>query len=314
MSQIFPSAPVDHWSNLLWAVGSPGITGSLESSFLPTTLPWLPEKRRERLLEYFAQSQVNKKLSPQLEAFLQHYSERKPTSRLGVYFERLWAFVFEHHPDYQLLHHNLPLRIADKTLGELDFVVRHLPSDTCEHWEVAVKFYLQLPGHFWIGPGLRDRLDIKLRRMAEHQLPLIRRPEVVYLLQDLNLKIEQQWALIPGRLFYALEGPAKARGKLSKRQMQFWWADPDSFNLYLSTFPQYQSLRWFYLSKPTWLAPLQPDLTSESHSDELPKALDKAPVDRPLCVAAKDKSGEVCRGFIVPKHWYPEALASLPGH
>ncbi|WP_143730486.1 DUF1853 family protein [Microbulbifer sp. GL-2] len=313
MSQFIPNASVDHWSNLLWTVGSTDITNSLNPKFLLEKLPRLPAARRKQLLDYFSSPQVHKRLSPQLDAFLHNYSEHKPTSRLGVYFEQLWAFAFEHHHDYQLVHHNLPLRTAGQTLGELDFVVRYLPADTCEHWEVAVKFYLQLPGPYWIGPGLKDRLDIKLKRMAQHQLPFIRRPEVESLLQDMGLNIDRQWAQIPGRLFKALGTPkAQASRKSSRGDSHYWWATPDSFIDYFNTSPHYQDLSWLHLPKCVWLAPLQRGLAEGYSFKQLVMALERNTLDRPLCISALDKCGEVCRGFIVPENWYPRALESLP--
>ena len=45
------------------------------------------------------------------------------------------------------------------------------------HLESAIKYYLHRPPHpsqwqQWLGPNGRDRLDIKLAHMTEHQLPL----------------------------------------------------------------------------------------------------------------------------------------------
>jgi len=314
MPQFIPSAPVDHWSNLLWTVGSTDIVNSLNPKFLPEKLPWLPVARRKQLLDYFSSPKVHKSLSTQLDAFLHNYNEHKPTSRLGVYFERLWAFAFEHHPDYHLIHHNLPLRTAGQTLGELDFVVRYLPTDICEHWEVAVKFYLQLPGPYWVGPGLKDRLDIKLNRMAQHQLPFIRRPEVESLLQGLSLDINRQWAQIPGRLFKILGTPSEAQANRRSpwRDSHYWWATPKSFIGYFNTLPHLQDLSWLHLPKCAWLAPLQRGLVEGYSSKQLVMALERNTLDRPLCISALDKHVEACRGFIVPASWYPTALESLP--
>ena len=75
-----------------------------------------------------------------------------------------------------MLASGIELRAEGRTLGELDLLV----SGEGEVWhlELAVKFYLCAPGRpgdawsDWIGPNGRDRLDRKLDRMRDHQLPL----------------------------------------------------------------------------------------------------------------------------------------------
>ncbi|MFA0811644.1 DUF1853 family protein [Microbulbifer epialgicus] len=314
MTNFIPSAPVDNWTNLLWAVGSADIAGPAAWKGPLPRLPWLTKLRRSQLLDYFSRPVAREQLSVQLERFLDKCSKQKPTARLGVYFERLWAFAFNHHPDYRLLHHNLPLRTSDRTLGELDFVVTHLPSDSCEHWEVAVKFYLELPGPYWLGPGLRDRLDIKLERMVQHQLPLIYCPLVQPLLQGLELHIEQQWALMRGRLFRSLaslENPLvdNSRQSLEESRTDYWWADLDSFSNHFDALRH--NIRWLHLSKPAWLAPLQQGYECGCSFKQLTQVLEKETVDRPLCIAALDHHGEINRGFIVPNNWYQAAMATI---
>ncbi|HET8790856.1 MAG TPA: DUF1853 family protein, partial [Modicisalibacter sp.] len=105
--------------------------------------------------------------------------------RLGHYHEALWHFLLEHAPDTRLLAHNLPIRDAKRTLGELDllYVTRHDAQPV--HLELAIKYYLGLPDGpedsasqaRWIGPGCADSLAIKHRHAVAHQLPLAKRPE-----------------------------------------------------------------------------------------------------------------------------------------
>ncbi|MEZ5448189.1 MAG: DUF1853 family protein [Thiolinea sp.] len=79
----------------------------------------------------------------------------------------LVGFWLQLSPHYQLLYSQLPVRDTERTLGELDFIVRRVADDAVLHLEVAVKFYL---GHAagqgglaqmanWHGPSLQDRLD-----------------------------------------------------------------------------------------------------------------------------------------------------------
>ena len=294
---VFPSAHPDHWNNLLWALTADDI------SCLPA-LPWLPRARREELARFFAVPATRAALEDDLLATVD--SER--SRRLGVYFENLWAFVFAHHPQYQLIARNLPLRAEGKTLGELDVVVRYLPDGVTEHWEIAVKFYLQV-GHYWVGPGLKDRLDIKLAHTRDHQLPVIHQPAAHHLLQQQGIDIERQWTVMPGRRFRPLaESSADAP----------WWADRHTF---LDGFAD-QDWEWLQLPKQCWLAPCSPtpvDSHIDSRIDSQPnhrRIIGNLPPELfargPLCVAAMRGQKEVSRGFIVADDWQVRALAQLP--
>ncbi len=291
----------DHWANLLWAVGA-------ESVVRGHGLPWLPPRRRAELIDYFTRAEVRERLALLLEAELYRHDEHQRTRRLGTYFESLWEFAFAQHPDYQLLHRNLPLRVESRTLGELDFVVRHLPSGATEHWEVAVKFYLRVADEYWVGPGLRDRLDIKLSRMREHQLPLIRQPAARDLLRQRDIHIDRQWALMPGRLFRPLgEKLAPLHADINPASCDFWWTTLDEF---LYRFAG-QDHRWICLPKRAWLADRSYPVSRSDSCATLTEKLREEEMRRPICVAALGAGNEVSRGFIVPDDWYETALEQL---
>ncbi|MGH8352425.1 MAG: DUF1853 family protein, partial [Pseudomonas sp.] len=106
--------------------------------------------------------------SAELEAWLAQNSVR----RLGLYYERLWQFALRAAPGIELLAANLPIRQAGQTLGELDLLLRD--REGVHHLELAIKLYLgppqadgRDPAH-WLGPGSRDRLDLKLDHLSQH--------------------------------------------------------------------------------------------------------------------------------------------------
>ncbi|WOX04609.1 DUF1853 family protein [Microbulbifer pacificus] len=280
MTPSIPFATPDHWSNLLWALSAPDIAPEFP-------LPWLPPQRRERLHQFFSAPDICSRLRPELELELQNLKSR----RLGIYFEQLWAFAFSHHPDYTLLARNLPIRRGEKTLGELDFVVRHLPDDTVEHWEVAVKFYLQV-ADYWVGPGLRDRLDIKLAHMQDHQLPMIQQPESRSQLHRAGLIPERQWAVMPGRLFASLDE--------TNPSPRYWWTTARSFQRQFAD----RQWQWLQLPKQTWLAPCSGTNPLAPQPEE---HLTQATAYYPRCVAGLQGATEVSRGFMVPIDWLAQA-------
>lgn len=121
----------------------------------------------------------------------------KSNRRLGLYFERLMRFWFTHSPQFEIIAKGLAVRQTHKisqrsahphktktqhhkttTLGECDYLIFDKTTQALQHWEVAVKFYLGLSlptapeSVTWLGPNLKDRLDLKLYHTLNHQLPL----------------------------------------------------------------------------------------------------------------------------------------------
>ena len=290
MTSPLATATPDHWSNFLWALASPDIAPEYP-------LPWLPSNRRADLSQYFSVPEIRIQLEDRLLALIQQIHSR----RLGIYFENLWTFAFTHHPDYELLARNFPIRDQGRTLGELDFVVRYKPDNLVEHWEVALKYYLQVDD-YWVGPGLKDRLDIKLDRMRDHQLPIAQNAVAKRALADADIALDRQWALMPGRLFRPFGDSATqllAAG-------EFWWADLAAFLRHVSESKDQAATRFLQLPKTCWLAPGAEPLTLEY------SAFEETQLARgPICVGAGSTSGESNRGFLVPDNWLGQARQGL---
>lgn len=120
---------------------------------------------------------------------LSQYISKARSPRLGIYYEQLWRFVFEHHPGFELLAHDQQIQHQGKTLGAMDFLVRY--RHQVFHIETAVKFYLaeqHAPEpEQWLGPNCNDRLHTKLQRMNSHQLALSKHPAAQTWLHSLDI-------------------------------------------------------------------------------------------------------------------------------
>jgi len=123
--------------------------------------------RPERLADWLLQ--LDRQPQPLLD-----WLARQPIHRLGHHYERLWQFAALAAPGVELLGHNLAVREGNRTLGELDLLLRD--AEGIQPIELAVKFYLGLPSAAhaprWYGPDPRDRLDLKLGHLYRQQLPL----------------------------------------------------------------------------------------------------------------------------------------------
>lgn len=208
---------------------------------------------------------------------LHEWLSRSSVRRLGLYYERLWQFALQAAPGIEVLAANLPIRQGGHTLGELDLLLRD--ASGVHHVELAIKLYLgQPPGaaERWIGPGGRDRLDLKLDHLATHQLPLSASPEARQTLQALTDAPIQASMWLGGYLFYphGLDHPpppgaetTHLRGRwLHRRQWAalqaehddaHWQPLPRSEWLAQAKLPEAQG--WSDLQLQNWLQALPPD-------------------------------------------------------
>jgi uncharacterized protein len=104
-------------------------------------------------------------------ASIPSYEAYNGNQRLGFYYQWLWLKIINAHSNYELIAEEIQLQWDNKTVGAIDFLVKNKKSNELEHWEVAIKFYLEHQGN-WIGPNAKDQLDRKINRMSCHQLEL----------------------------------------------------------------------------------------------------------------------------------------------
>lgn len=229
----------------------------------------------------------------QLVAFLRERAEH----RVGHYFENLIHFWLIHIRRVRMLAHRLPVRDENRTLGELDFVFRD-EQDRLNHWEVAVKFYLQtlstdrdVPQY--LGPNTTDSLNRKITRMQEHQLPLSR-----HVYED----VEIRHAFVKGRLYaHRYSGRDVDVPTLHPNHLRGVWLHANEVDNRLGEL-RVGTQGFAILEKPFWLTsagsslPMEEfDATVQAHFTRYSTAIH---------VALLDEDGEETnRLFVVPEHW-----------
>ncbi len=233
--------------------------------------------------------------------------------RLGSYFEALLALWLQRDPRFELLARNLavrrPLRGGGReTLGELDLLVMNHLTGQPEHWEVAVKFYLgRLPGTAeagvqWVGPGLKDRLDIKLARLLDHQLGLPTHARTQAILDERGLGIEASRVIFKGRLFYPLDAPLAPPAAAGSAHLRGWWLRAGDFPGPFAG----RDWSWRRLTRREWLAPVE-DRSAPNrpgrHARSFAQSEDIAAATWPRMVVALSAGREITRGFLVPDGW-----------
>ncbi|HEX4870467.1 MAG TPA: DUF1853 family protein [Moraxellaceae bacterium] len=291
--------------DLAWSLASPPLLAAPVPGLL-----WLDQEWGRRALAASEDwlAALDRDPSPLASAL-----SRRP-GRLGSYFESLldaWL-DWPGNPLYRRLYHGLPVRQGKRTVGEFDFLVEERATGEVQHWEVAVKFYLGIaPGgdaRHWVGPGLKDRLDLKIDRLASHQLPLAVQPEARALLAALGLPPPRPAGLLRGRLFYPAHAcPAEwAPAGAARGHLRGWWMNATDF---LRTFPD-PGLTWIRLPREHWLAPVDLSPGSDGVSIGEPQAAaalveawQAAADNRAAAVVGLAQGREVTRGFITPPPW-----------
>lgn len=198
---------------------------------------------------------------------------RCPSTRLGFQFEYYWQFWWQHRHPQREYRFNVQLSNHGKTLGELDALSWHPGREQLTHTELAVKFYLGvdssvLPADFqpstcwsWVGPNVKDRLDLKWQQLQQRQLR--------HLFQEgsqssARAELPAHWhceqlqtrLIMRGRLFYPLGvAPAWADTPyVSPGHQHGVWLRLSQF-LAISGMNQ-STARWQILRREQWFAPL----------------------------------------------------------
>lgn len=243
--------------------------------------------------------------------------------RLGYYFESLVEYwLRRENPANRLVSHLQVNESGDgdhhRTLGEFDFLLEDAQHQHIQHWEVAVKFYLQYhqkDGRYvWYGPNPRDRLDLKLQRMFRHQLTLSRLPAASATLQRMKLTLPVRPRLfLKGYLFYRSDTDwlvaQSHHGGLSDNHLRGWWTFLEPFQI-----PNAASQhRWLYLPRLRWLSPAQiTDVEENALMDfqelhgfcfDLINRHQKPPLLAEMRLSDSGVWEEVSRGFVVPQQW-----------
>lgn len=239
---------------------------------------------------------------------------QRHSTRLGLYFEALWLFYLDQHPDWELFEHNLQVNSGGQTLGAFDFLCRY--RDQYWHLEAAVKLYLGVAdaqGRYtnwnqWWGPKCNDRLDIKLERLAQHQLRLGDMPEGRAQLEQLAEPgtVWQKGLILRGYFFYpeyvraGAEGPTGCHPEHLRGQ---WWPLDEFIERNLDD-------EWLILPRGNWLSAAvaeQSDalLNGEALEQQLRRQVGSE--NRPQLLAKMAPAGalwaEQERLFVMPNDW-----------
>jgi len=298
--------------NLAWCLTSPSIIADAEEHEIYTLAP---SKQLRQFLEGLDHDPSD----------LIDWLGAAPSPRLGLIFERYWQYYWTRHTEDGLWSFNRQLHQRGRTLGELDALHWSPSTLTLDHYELAVKFYLQLPQAAiksdqisasppqepdqWVGPNVIDWLHKKHHQMCDRQLRCVT-PDTVddwtpWSIAHTSPRLRTRM-IFKGRLFYQLNAdrPPLLDGYINCKHDHGYWL----------TITQWQRLyeggHWLLLNKDEWLAPLwgksaERTLTHRQMSKALTEHLDKhdTPVQIISLCTHSDHWSEAERLFVVPQGW-----------
>ncbi len=242
----------------------------------------------------------------------------RSSQRLGRYFESLVGYWLAHAPGLTHVTPSLQVKRDKLTLGEFDFLYRDEQTASPIHLEVAVKFYLKLAtAEGWsayVGPGVQDRLDIKLKHMFQQQLALGKLAEARAALSPaFQGRALASLGMLKGYIFYPWTdtealGSVSSPG-LSVRHLQGWWLSMANVD---EVVRRDDFALWKILPKREWLSPcVATDSSTLMHACDIIDGLHLhfQQSKFPQLVAGlhrEEKAGlwrEYTRGFLVPNDW-----------
>jgi len=224
---------------------------------------------------------------------------------MGRYFEQLLIFILERDQRYDLLAHNVQI-IEDKiTRGELDLILYDRKNKEHLHWEVALKFYLQVgetgDHHNFLGPSKRDFLGRKMKKLRQNQMPLSRHPQIREKYGSLKSGL-----FLKGQLFYPFKKDIVQPHQANTAASSFEYLSIKDFKN--QAWPEEATFK--ILKKPDWIGPK--DLSPESELFNAKEVLEQLHqemerIDRPQLVALFKKQDarylEQERYFVTSENW-----------
>lgn len=223
------------------------------------------------------------------------------TGVLGKRMEHFFKIAVDKYSEEEVIAHNEQVFLEKRTIGELDFLLKHPTTGKITHVELVYKFYLydpEIPSEEmrWIGPNRKDSLAKKLKRLRQQQFPLLQHPATSELLNKLQLSAEDvsQELCFKACLFLPLDMAGENINNINPEAIQGFWIRANEF-----TEARFGEAVFHSPKKPDW--PILPEEnTSWTDFHSILPGIEKMLQDRrsPL-LWMRTQKGEFKRFFLV---------------
>ncbi|MGB7393521.1 MAG: DUF1853 family protein [Pricia sp.] len=187
--------------------------------------------------------------------------------RLGHQMEQVFQQLIGYSDGYDILIHNQPIKKGNRTIGEIDFVLRERESGQLLHIELTYKFYIVNPDitepvHRLMGPNKRDMFFTKMEKIKNRQFPLLHSVEGSKLLHENGIdpqKVEHQ-CCFKAQLFGPFEADSVSIRPLNKSCISGFWLRFEDFDR-----EEFRGYTYYIAYKPEWVVAPHEDVPWQSH-------------------------------------------------
>ncbi|SIS74734.1 hypothetical protein SAMN05421766_103789 [Zobellia uliginosa] len=191
--------------------------------------------------------------------------------RLGHQMEEVFSRLLTHDTTYELLLHNLLVKDQNRTIGEIDFILRHRETKKLIHVELTYKFYivdpsLSEPIHCLVGPNRRDLFFNKMEKIRDKQFGLLHTESGIKALSERGIDHEAivHQACFKAQLFMPFQKPQLHIEPLNTACVHGYWLRVEDF---YST--DFQGYRYYIPIKSEWVIAPHNNVDWSSHSEIL---------------------------------------------
>ncbi len=175
--------------------------------------------------------------------------------RLGHKMEHIFKNCLEGQVIFELIAHNVAVKSDNRTLGEIDFLLKDKRDGSILHLELTYKFYLIDPAlgeplYQLIGPNRKDTFHSKLEKLKNTQLQIPFVEEAKEQLAMLDVKSEDitQEVCFKAQLFAPYQHAELVINPFNKHCITGFWLPFEMFN-----FSEFHSYKYYIPAKDEWV-------------------------------------------------------------
>lgn len=188
--------------------------------------------------------------------------------RLGHQMEYVFKQLISHSKKYEVLLHNLPVKSGNRTIGEIDFILKDKNFERLIHVELTYKFYvinpeISEPIYRLMGPNKSDMFFTKMEKIKNEQFQLLHMEEGVNALasNEINHTEVTHQTCYKGQLFVPFGEDKGANIRpLNQNCICGHWLRFDDFNT-----PEFKSFKFYIPYKSEWVVEPHSNVQWQTH-------------------------------------------------